>query len=97
MLDYEMVLVINPDVEVAEEQSHPIVDKVVKLITAKGGTITDINKWGKRRLAYPIKTFREGEYYLTQFKMDPNMTHELEANLKLTEEVLRHLLIRLGA
>jgi small subunit ribosomal protein S6 len=97
LLDYEMVLVINPDVEVAEEQSHPIVDKVVKLITAKGGTITDINKWGKRRLAYPIKTFREGEYYLTQFKMDPNMTHELEANLKLTEEVLRHLLIRLGA
>ena len=97
MQDYEMVLVINPDVEVAEEQSHPIVDKVVKLITAKGGTITDINKWGKRRLAYPIKTFREGEYYLTQFKMDPNMTHELEANLKLTEEVLRHLLIRLGA
>ena len=97
MLDYEMVLVINPDVEVAEEQSHPIVDKVVKLITAKGGTITDINKWGKRRLAYPIKTFREGEYYLTQFKMDPNMTHELEANLKLTEEVLRHLLVRLGA
>jgi len=95
--DYEMVLVINPDVEVAEEQSHPIVDKVVKLITAKGGTITDINKWGKRRLAYPIKTFREGEYYLTQFKMDPNMTHELEANLKLTEEVLRHLLVRLGA
>ena len=97
MQDYEMVLVINPDVEVAEEQSHPIVDKVVKLITAKGGTITDINKWGKRRLAYPIKTFREGEYYLTQFKMDPNMTHELEANLKLTEEVLRHLLVRLGA
>lgn len=97
MQDYEMVLVINPDVEVAEEQSHPIVDKVVKLITAKGGTITDINKWGKRRLAYPIKTFREGEYYLTQFKMDPNMTHELEANLRLTEEVLRHLLIKLGA
>ena len=97
MLDYEMVLVINPDVEVAEEQSHPTVDKVVKLITAKGGTITDINKWGKRRLAYPIKTFREGEYYLTQFKLDPNMTHELEANLRLNEEILRHLLIRPGA
>ncbi|MFC1998181.1 30S ribosomal protein S6 [Chloroflexota bacterium] len=97
MQDYEMVLVINPDVEVAEEQSHPTVDKVVKLITAKGGTITDINKWGKRRLAYPIKTFREGEYYLTQFKLDPNMTHELEANLRLNEEILRHLLIRPGA
>jgi ribosomal protein S6 len=45
LLDYEMVLVINPDVEVAEEQSHPIVDKVVKLITAKGGTIPVYKNW----------------------------------------------------
>ncbi|MCK5430447.1 MAG: 30S ribosomal protein S6 [Anaerolineales bacterium] len=97
MLDYEMVLVISPEIEVAEEDSHPTVDKVAKLITAKGGTVTDINRWGKRKLAYPIKSFIEGEYYLTQFKMDPNMTHELEANLKLTEEILRHLLIRLGS
>ena len=92
-----MVLVINPEIEVAEEESHPTVDKVVKLITTKGGTITDINRWGKRKLAYPIKTFKEGEYYLTQFKIDPSITHELEVNLKLTEEILRHLLGRLGA
>ena len=97
MQDYEMVLVISPEIEVAEEESHPVVDKVTKLITAKGGEITDVNRWGKRKLAYPIKSYIEGEYYLTQFKMDPNMTHELEANLKLTEEVLRHLLVRLGA
>ena len=84
-----MVLVINPEIEVGEEESHPTVDKVVKLITTKGGTITDINRWGKRKLAYPIKTFKEGEYYLTQFKIDPSITHELEVNLKLTEEINR--------
>ena len=65
-------------------------------VTAEGGTITDINRWGKRKLAYPIKSFKEGEYYLTQFKIDPSITHELESNLKLTEEILRHLLVRLG-
>jgi small subunit ribosomal protein S6 len=95
--DYEMVLVISPDVETAEEESHPTVDKVVKLITNKGGSIDEINRWGKRKLAYPIKHFIEGEYVLTHFKLDPNMTHELEANLRLYEEILRHLLIRPGS
>ena len=95
MQDYEMVLVVSPELEVAEEEANPAVDKVVQMITAKGGTITDVNRWGKRKLAYPIKNLIEGDYYLAQFKMDPDMTHELEANLKLAEEILRHLVIRL--
>ena len=96
MYDYEMVLVISPEVEVAEDETHPAVDKVVKFITGKGGTVVDINRWGKRKLAYPIKQFTEGEYVLTQFKLDPTMTKELEANLRLSEEILRHLLVRLS-
>lgn len=97
MQDYEMVLVISPEVEVAEEETNPVVDKVVKLITGKGGTITEINRWGKRKLAYPIRKFTEGEYVLTQFKMEPKVTKELEASLRLSEEILRHLLIRLNS
>ena len=95
MQDYEMVLVVSPEVEVAEEQANPAVDKVVQLITAKGGTITDVNRWGKRKLAYPIKNFIEGDYYLAQFKLEPAKTHELEASLRLAEEILRYLVIRL--
>ena len=97
MQDYEMVLVISPEVEIAEEETNPVVDKVVKLITGKGGTITEISRWGKRKLAYPIRKFTEGEYVLTQFKMEPTVTKELEASLRLSEEILRHLLIRLNS
>jgi small subunit ribosomal protein S6 len=53
-----------------------------------------VEKWGKKKLAYPIKHFLEGNYVLTRFKVSPAQCKELEANLKITEEVLRHLLIK---
>jgi len=92
--DYELVLVISPEVD--EENIPTTVDKVTKFITGKGGTIVEVNRWGKRKFAYPIKHFTEGEYVLTQFKLKPKMTAELEANLQISEEILRHLLVRLG-
>lgn len=94
MPDYELVLVISPEVD--EENIPTTVDKVTKFITGKGGTIVEVNRWGKRKFAYPIKHFTEGEYVLTQFKLKPKMTAELEANLQISEEILRHLLVRLG-
>ena len=96
MYDYEMVLVINPEIQVAEGENHPIIEKVSNLITAKGGSIVGINRWGKRKLAYPINRFTEGEYVLAQFQIPPLMVKELEANLKLTEDILRHLLVRVN-
>ncbi len=92
--DYELVLVISP--EVAEEESEAIIDNVSRFITEKGGIISDIERWGKRKLAYPIKHFVEGGYVLTRFKLKPAFGKELEANLQISEKVLRHLLIRLG-
>lgn len=94
MPDYELVLVISPEVD--EENIPTTVDKVTKFIIGKGGTIVEVNRWGKRKFAYPIKHFTEGEYVLTQFKLKPKMTAELEANLQISEEILRHLLVRLG-
>ena len=93
--DYELVLVISP--QVAEEEFEATVDKVSQFITGKGGTISDIERWGKRRLAYPIRRFVEGSYVLTRFKLKPAFGKELGANLHLSEEVLRHLLIRLDS
>lgn len=91
--DYELVLIISP--EVAEDDIEATVDKVNRFIIGKGGTISDTEQWGKRRLAYPIKRFTDGRYFLIKFNMGPAFGRELEASLKISEEVLRHLLIKL--
>ncbi len=92
--DYELVLIISP--EVAEEKFEATIDNVSQFITEKGGVVSDIQRWGKRRLAYPIRHFVEGSYVLTQFKLKPVFGKELESNLRISEEVLRHLLIKLN-
>ena len=93
--DYELVLVISPDA--AEEEFEATIDNISRFITGKGGVISDIDRWGKRRLAYPIRSFVEGSYVLSRFKLKPVFGKELEANLRISEEVLRHLLIRLDS
>ena len=50
--------------------------------------------WGRRRLAYPISRHTEGNYVLTQIKLDPERTHELESGFAISDDILRHLLIR---
>jgi len=92
--DYELVLIISPEVE--GEKFDAVIDNVSQFITGKGGIISDVERWGKRRLAYTIKHFEEGSYVLAQFKLKPTLGKELEANLRISEEVLRHLLVKLG-
>ena len=78
--DYELTAVFSP--EIAEEDIPTEIEKVNQFITQKGGVITEVNQWGRRKLAYPIRRFREGNYALTQFKLQPNLTVELEKNLE---------------
>lgn len=94
MRNYELMVIISPDV--SEEDIPGTIDKVSDFITSRGGTITEVAHWGKRKLAYPIARFREGDYVLSRFKFKPEMAAELEANLKISEMILRHLLVRLG-
>jgi small subunit ribosomal protein S6 len=89
-----MIVIINP--EVAEEDVPITIDKVSDFITSRGGEVTEVDRWGKRKLAYPIKHFIEGNYVLTRFKFEPGMTAELEASLKISEMILRHMIVRLG-
>jgi small subunit ribosomal protein S6 len=91
--DYELVLVINP--QLSDESFDATVEKYSRYITGKGGTIDDTQRWGKRKLAYPIKHFGEGNYIFLKFKMKPAYSRELEANLRISEEVIRHLLVRM--
>jgi small subunit ribosomal protein S6 len=92
--DYELVFIISPEVE--DGTLDATIDNVSQFITGKGGTISDVERWGKRRLAYPIKHFPEGSYVLSRFNMKPVWSKELEANLQISEEILRHLLIKVG-
>ena len=92
--DYELVVIISP--EVAEENLDTTIDSVSQFITAKGGIISNVERWGRRKLAYPIEHFLEGSYVLTRFKLKPSLSRELEVNLQMSEEVVRHLLIKLN-
>jgi len=91
--DYELVLVISPELD--EERFQATIDGVSRFVADKGGVVADTERWGKRKLAYPIKHFEEGNYVLLKFKLPPVFGKELEANLSISEDVLRHLLIRL--
>ncbi len=93
--DYELVYIISPEVD--EEALENTTGNVKQYITGNGGVISEEERWGKRRLAYPIKRCQEGNYVLTRFKMEPGWSKGLEGNLEIAENVLRHLLIRVGS
>jgi small subunit ribosomal protein S6 len=93
--DYELIIVLSP--ELNEEEIEANTENVRRFVTERGGSISDLERWGKRRLAYPIKHFGDGYYILTHFKLGPTFGRELEANLHISEVVLRHLLVRLDS
>jgi small subunit ribosomal protein S6 len=90
--EYELVMVIDPEAD--EERVTATVDRVSQFVTTRGGEMTEVNHWGRRKLAYPIKKHLEGNYIVTHFRLGPSQTAELEAGLRLSEEVLRHLLVK---
>jgi small subunit ribosomal protein S6 len=91
--DYELVIIISP--QLSEDSYEAAIDKINRFITGKGGNIVDTQRWGKRKLAYMIKHFNEGNYVLLKFKMKPAFSRELEANLRISEDVIRHLLVKM--
>ena len=93
--DYEMVLVISP--ELADEGLDTAINNISQIITDVGGVVSDIKQWGKRKLAYPIKRFSEGNYVLAQLQLQPALSKQVESKLQISEEVLRHLLVRLNS
>lgn len=93
MRDYEVVFVIKPDLEA--EATAAIVEKFTQLIAEQGGEVTKLTQWGKKRMAYEVRKYREGYYVLAEFKGTPAAVQELERVLKITEEILRYLVTRL--
>jgi small subunit ribosomal protein S6 len=90
--DYELVFIVHP--EVADDGLDPIINNVTQFITGKGGVVAEVARWGRKKLAYPIKHVLEGNYVLAKFKLDPSANKELENNLKISEKIIRYLLIK---
>jgi small subunit ribosomal protein S6 len=90
--DYEVLYIVRPDLD--DDKVQDVVKRVNTLIQRSGGAADQTSLWGKRKLAYEVKHQKEGSYVLQDFQIEPNRVPELESALKITEEVLRHLIVR---
>jgi small subunit ribosomal protein S6 len=92
MRNYELMYIQRPDVE--EEKRKSNAERFNAIITDRGGEITKVNEMGKRRLAYEIDRIRDGYYVLTNFQASPEAVNELERIMKISDDVIRYLIVR---
>ena len=92
MRPYEMMLVMKPDLE--EETVDAMLERLTGIVTGEGGAVDKVDRWGKRRTAYELKGYTEGFYVVIDFQAEPATASELERIVKLSDEVIRHLLVR---
>ena len=93
MPSYELVYIVSP--EINEDELPRVLDRVSDMINKIGGSVTEVVQWGRKKLAYPIQKFIEGHYVLAKLEIEAASAKELETSLRLYDEVLRYLLIRL--
>ena len=88
MRKYEVIFIVKP---MEEEATNAVVEKFTKLIADNGGTVDSEDRWGKKRLAYPINDETEGVYTVISFTSEPDFPAELDRVFKITEGVLRSM------
>jgi len=93
MRNYEALYIVRP--ELSEEEQQAVAKKFADIVTQNGGEVVNLDIWGKRRLAYEVKKLREGIYILMQFRAESRVAQEVERVLKITDEVIRQLVVRL--
>jgi small subunit ribosomal protein S6 len=89
MRRYELMLLLRPDLE--DDKLQAAVEKVTRAIVNRGGSLSKVSPWGKRRLAYDIERHREASYFLIHFDIEPSQVREIERGMLISEEILRHL------
>lgn len=92
MNKYELALVVDARVE--DEVRNATVEKAKGYITKYGGTITNVDEWGRKRLAYEIQKLKEGYYYFIQFDANADVPSELERGVRIMDNVLRYLCVK---
>lgn len=91
MRDYELMYIVRPTL--ADDQFAGATERVDTLITNLGGEVGEKTPWGKRRLAYPIQKHEDGYYVVARIQLEPSQTKELEEQLRISDEVIRHILV----
>ena len=92
MKKYELMFIINPTI--LEEGRETVIANVNNILTTAGATVLKSEKWGERKLAYPIDKKKTGFYVLTTLEMDGTKLTEVESKLNITEEVMRYIVIK---
>ncbi len=95
MNKYELALVVSTKIE--DDARAQVVDKAKAIIEKAGGTVTDVEEWGKKRLAYEIQKMKEGYYYFIRFDANADSPAQIEANVRIMESVIRYLCVRKDA
>ena len=95
MNKYELALVVNAKIE--DDARAAVVEKAKAYVTRFGGTVTEVEDWGKKKLAYEIQHMKEGFYYFIQFEAEATCPAELEKRVRIMENVLRYLVVRKDA
>ena len=95
MNKYELAVVVSAKLE--DEDRAAVIEKVKEHITRFGGTVTEVEEWGKKRLAYEIQKMREGFYYFVRFGSDAACPAEVEKRVRIMENVIRYLCVRQDA
>ena len=92
MNKYELAVVVSAKIE--DDERAAVVDKCKALVERFGGNITEVDEWGKKKLAYEIQKMKEGFYYFIQFEADATAPAEIERHVRIMENVIRYLCVR---
>ena len=95
MNKYELALVVSAKID--DDARAAAVDKAKAIIEKAGGTITNVDDWGKKRLAYEIQKMREGYYYFIQFDASSDCPDKIEQRVRIMEPVMRYLCVKQDA
>ena len=92
MNKYELAVVVSAKLE--DEERAAVIEKVKNYITRFNGPVTNVDEWGKKRLAYEIQKMREAYYYFIQFEGDSECPNEVERHVRIMESVIRYLCVK---
>jgi small subunit ribosomal protein S6 len=90
---YEELFIVKPDA--AEADVDGFVEQIRQVITTGKGNVDKVDRWGVRKLAYRVSKYDEGNYILVQFTSDPELVHEVERRMRVTDMVIKFITVRI--
>lgn len=92
MRKYEVMYIIRPNID--DESKKAVIERFSNVLTENGAEIIEEKDWGKRRLAYEINDFRDGYYHIINFQAEPAAVEEFDRLAKISEDIIRHLIVK---